>query len=220
MFLEKRENSNEFNDEFEDHVALFSVSAVFLIIAGILLVIRGYKVYRIAIMIASGTFIANVSVAIAKAIDPELQDTPILIIAIVTGIIGALLGYKFYRFCLSLVGALAGAYLGFIIIQLKQPILIETTWIRIVIVLVLAIIGAILVIKVEKVAIVGATSIIGAYFLMLAIDLFANWGFKNSLLLWKSGNFATTSNNAYILIAGFVVVTIFGIVVQRKSLQK
>ena len=206
--------------DFKDHVALFSTSAVFFIIAGILLVIRGYKVYRIAIMLASAIFLATVSVSIAMSVDDTIKDTTILIIGIVTGIIGAILGYKFYKFCLFIVGALAGIYLASVILALKQPVLIESKGGRIALVAILAIIGAILVYKVEKIAVVCATSVIGSYMIMLAIDLFANWGFKNALLLWKTGDFNAPNNNTYILIAGFVVVSIFGIVVQRRSLKK
>eukprot|EP00835_Amoeboradix_gromovi_P001346 NODE_59_length_25653_cov_0.289622.p12 type:complete len:222 gc:universal NODE_59_length_25653_cov_0.289622:16815-17480(+) len=221
MFLQKRDVAkvDGLKDDFQDHIALFSTSVIFLIISGILLVVRGYKIYRLAIMLASAMFFASISVSLTLTIDSNVSDTTLLIIGLVTGIIGAFIGYKFYRFCLVLLGALAGAYLGFVILQLKQPILIESPIWRFVLIAVLAIIGSILVIKVEKIAVICATSIIGSYFLMLSIDLFANWGFKNSILLWKSGDYSITSNNAYILIAGFVVVAAFGILIQRRSLK-
>eukprot|EP00834_Sanchytrium_tribonematis_P008793 NODE_1186_length_1869_cov_0.490395.p1 type:complete len:221 gc:universal NODE_1186_length_1869_cov_0.490395:568-1230(+) len=219
MFLQKRDSTESLSTEFSDHVALFSTSAVFLIIAGILLVVRGYKLYRIAIMLASGVFLASVSVSIALSIDQNIKDTTLLIIGIVTGVLGAIIGYKFYRFCLTILGALAGIYLANVILALKQPILIESQIGRIILVIALAIVGAVLINKVEKVAVVGATSIIGSYFIMLAIDLFANWGFRNAVMLWKTGNFEVSDDKAYILIAGFILVSIFGFVIQRRSLK-
>ena len=223
MILLKRSDPttsvDQLSDDFQNHIALYSTSAVFLIIVGLLLVVRGYKIYRFAIMLASAVFVAIFSISIAKSVDNNISDTSILIIGIVTGIVGAILGYKFYKFCLFLVGALSGVFLAGVILQLKQPILIESQAGRIVLVIILAIIGAILVVKIEKIAVVVATSIIGSYMIMLAIDLFANWGFKNAIGLWKQGDFQVANNNVYILVAGFILVSIFGVFIQRKSLK-
>ena len=214
MILVKRDD----NVDVDGTLIIYSI---LLIIFGLLLVVRGFKVYRIAIMIISGIFFAQLAVFIALSIDQTLSNVVIWIIAIFAGILGAVIGYTFYKFCLFIVGALAGVYLGLVILSLKQPSLIESQGGRIALLAILGFIGAILVYKLEKIAVIGATSIIGSYLIMVAIDLYTHWGFKNTLELWKSGNFDhVQTNNIYFLVVGFVLVGIFGFAIQRRNLIK
>ena len=214
MILVKRDDSG-------DSGALV-VSSIILTIIGLLFVIRGYKIYRIAIMLISGIFLAHFCVSVANSSSPTITDQTLLIIGIVSGIIGAIIGYTFYKFCLYIVGALAGVYVGSIILSLKQPSLIESQGGRIAFLIIFGLIGSILVHKVERIAIMGATSIIGSDMIMVAIDLFAKTGFANTLNLWESGNFDShiQNKNVWVLVVGFVLVSIFGFVVQRKNIKK
>ena len=207
-------------DTANQHMALYSTSAILLTIAGFILLLVGYKFSRIAIMLISGILLASVAMFIALMIDGSLSDTTILIIELVVGSLGGLIGYSLYKKCLILIGALSGIYLGLVILQLKQPILIENQTARIIVVLVAAALGMIFIKKVERTAIITGTSVIGSYLIMLAVDLFANWGFKNSLLLWKAGDFQVSNNNAYILIVTFAITSIVGVLIQWRHNRK
>ena len=203
-----------------DSTALFGTSAVFLIIGGLVLLFCGFKFSRLTIMILSGIFLTTIILSAAMLIDSSMPSNTILIIGLVAGLIGAFTGFQLYKKCLLLIGALCGIYSGFIILQLQQPILVQNQACRIIFIIVMAITGSIVIKKTEKFAIIYASSIVGSYMIMLSIDLFTNWGFKNALLLYKSDDFNAPNNNVYILLVGFVLLSGFGILVQRKLNHK
>lgn len=215
MHLYKRDDPN-------NYVVANSIVAVFLILLGLLLVMKGFRVYRIAIVIVSALFLAVVCSRVAILISPNITDTAFWLLFCISGIIGGFIGYTLYKFCLVLLGALSGVFIAFFILQLKQPYLIDNEIGRIVFVVIFAIIGAILIIKLEKIAFVCATSIIGSYKIMFGIDLFAQWGFSNLIMSWKNGNTNVQPQNdlVYLLIAGFVITSIAGIVIQHRDIKK
>ncbi|CAJ0829826.1 6616_t:CDS:2 [Entrophospora sp. SA101] len=87
---------------------------------------------------------------------------------------------------------------------------------RIVFIVAFAITGLILACIFEDVIIILGTSFIGAYAMILGVDMFANTGFRLSVRAFLDGTPYTTSRDVYLMLGGLIALFIAGSLIQYK----
>nr|CAG8465975.1 8320_t:CDS:2 [Entrophospora candida] len=87
---------------------------------------------------------------------------------------------------------------------------------RIVFIVAFAIAGLILACIFEDVIIILGTSFIGAYAMILGVDMFANTGFRLSVRAFLDGTPYTTSRDVYLMLGGLIALFIAGSFIQYR----
>ncbi|MBN2149278.1 MAG: DUF4203 domain-containing protein [Anaerolineales bacterium] len=134
------------------------------IILGIALLLAGRKLYWVfvgAVGFFAGLFIA-----------PQFftgdSDISVIVVALICGILGAILTIAIQRVGVALAGLLVGGYFAG---MLSSGLNIETAWVSWVIVIAGAIVGAVLLAVVFDYALIGLTTLAGAMLLVPALNL-------------------------------------------------
>jgi hypothetical protein len=161
-----------------------------------------------------------------KVAPPEgYSDVIMITIPIVTGLLGALIAYRLWRFGLSLVGFLGGSALALILLSTKTGGLIESPMGRVAFVIALGIIAGILIHFLEIPVLIGSTSIAGAYATVFGVDIFLKTGFASIFqLLLNNINqtpdiIFTADGKVIAMIVAVIILTLLGCIVQYRANQ-
>lgn len=207
-----------------------SIFAVAVIIAGAVICVAGYKLFRPALFVVGfvlgGVLIAMAAEEIFK--NKSWVVTASWIAFIIGGILVGVLVITFYQVSIFVAGAAAGVIIAMLIntsfgykIYPSHPNVV-----LIVLAVVLAIVGGVLALKLEKPLLVVATSLIGAGAVVWGVGYFAG-DFPNSGDLkqfgYQDGNGDWNYNIPsawWAYLAGIVVLFVLGMVIQFRKTSK
>ncbi|KAF9582913.1 hypothetical protein BGW38_010586 [Lunasporangiospora selenospora] len=199
------------------------IAGAILIVAGLLLCFFGFRFFRITMFLIGFYFFGNLTY-IGMANGGVTSKTLLLVVSIIVGIIGGLLLVCCSRLGVAVLGALALYSLGLWILGWKSGGLITSSVGRGIFLAVLAIVGFILGLCREKETVIVGSAIVGAYSVVVGIDMYAQTGFvqladsfinsKNSIDDRVSGDLTWKE---YALLATFIVLALLGMVVQFRA---
>jgi len=180
---------------------------------GVVYCFFGYRIFRILLGILG--FILGASMAVAIAFDIFGREQVVVILAgLVGGIIGAVLMVVLYFVGIFLLGAWLGSLLG-VLLTGGGGSTVET-----VIILVLAVIGGIVAILLQKLMIIISTALSGSWGIVSGTFHFlgGDLGPIRSLLQYPNPRILRSMGvPGYIMLLGWVLLGIAGIVVQYKT---
>ncbi|KAJ3258279.1 hypothetical protein HK103_003760 [Boothiomyces macroporosus] len=188
--------------------------AAIAIVGGLFLLFSGYRLFRAALYLAGFVFFANLALYLMLKFEPSSgyshRDILLLIVPIVAGILGGFLAQAIWRIGLSLIGFLAGGALAMLLLSLKDGGLISSQGGQLAFILVVGIICAVAIHWFEIPAIIGGTSLIGAYSFMYGVDIFAKTGFTAAVqsFLFGSNPYQTVVFTASTSITIMVIATL------------
>jgi hypothetical protein len=116
-------------------------------------------------------------------------------------------------------GALAGYTLALFILAWRSDGLIQSNAGRIIFIVILTILGLLFACFFKNTLIILATALIGAYAIILGIDLFVRTGFAQSVRKFVDGNHDTsyqTNVKVYLMLAGVIGFFIVGSIFQFR----
>ncbi|KAJ1550566.1 hypothetical protein HK096_006222 [Nowakowskiella sp. JEL0078] len=200
------------------------IIAAIYIIVGLLFVFAGYKLFRI-VLFAIGFFIGNTLAYIVLAnIDASANwsEWVFFIAAVVVGILFGFLFLCFYKLGIAGLGAFFGFVLASYILSFKAGGLISSSTGRIIFIVILVVIGLVVALFIEKIAIIVSTSVIGSVGAFVGIDVFAKTGVSQIIISFVSANGRVTgladtiSVAQYAILIAIAVLAIIGIVIQFR----
>mmetsp|Transcript_747 Transcript_747/g.1722 ORF Transcript_747/g.1722 Transcript_747/m.1722 type:complete len:244 (-) Transcript_747:73-804(-) len=148
------------------------VAASLCILFGLLLCFAGYFLFRIAIFLT--TFLAVASLLYPAIVEPVTDLEPWLagLIAILAGLVIALLALCIWPIGVFLTGAWAGFLIGCVIMSTVNGGLIQVDWGAYLFLSLMALLCGILAVILQRPVVILATAISGAYLFLAGIDGF------------------------------------------------
>lgn len=192
------------------------IVGIVAILTGIYFCFFGYRFFKITMFLAGFWLFSNLTyIGMARL---GASDTLTLIIAIIVGLLGGGLFACCWYFGLYILAALAGYVLALWILALKIGGLIEGNVGRAVFIAVLVVAAVILMWVFERLAVVLATSLVGAFLIMFGIDVFAHTGFAVAVQSFlDGGKFPdNVDTKIYIMLVSTLVLAIIGILIQYR----
>ncbi|KAJ1567773.1 hypothetical protein HK405_004801 [Cladochytrium tenue] len=195
------------------------------ILLGLFLVFFGFRLYKPTLFAAGFVFGAAVGYVIlsrAEANAYPSRDVVLVVGSLACGLLLGCLTLCFHSFAVAMLGAAGGLFLALWILTWHAGGVISTDYGRIILMVVLAIAGALLAFYLERWAVIVLTSFIGSYITVLGIDCFAQTGFTQAAVNFLTGNnkldFADFDVNGKVITLAIVVVvlTLIGIFVQHR----
>jgi len=198
------------------------VTGVILILTGIIFCFFGRRVYRLTLFLIGfyiGTIIAWIVISNAGGFKGTAGQTILLIVSLAIGFVVGLIFMCCASVAVWLLGALAGHALALFILAWRSDGLIHSNAGRIAFIVVLTILGLLLACFFKNTLIILATAFIGAYAIILGIDLFVKTGFAQSVRAFLDRNNDTpytTNTKVYLMLAGMVGFFIVGSLFQFR----
>ncbi|KAJ3272554.1 hypothetical protein HDU76_010901 [Blyttiomyces sp. JEL0837] len=115
------------------------------------------------------------------------RDWVLLIGCVVGGLLVGGIALCLHGLAISLIGSIGGLVLALFILGFNTGGVIQSGWGRFIFILIFMIIGAIIAIKVERWAVIVATSLVGGFGVIYGIDCYAHTGFKDGAALFLGG---------------------------------
>ncbi|KAI9203284.1 uncharacterized protein BJ171DRAFT_624279 [Polychytrium aggregatum] len=198
------------------------IFGILAIIVGLLFCFFGYRLFRIIFFFAGFYVFATIAYIALILIEPANgwanHDTIYWVTCLIFGIIGAILSGFLFHLGLACVGALGGLFLAGIILSWQSGGLIQSTWGRILFIVIMVILGIVLIFVLEKHILIISTSITGAYSVFYGIDIFAQTGFTSAAQAflgdYHSLSVFITNSRIFAMLAFMIVLAIIGIATQ------
>jgi len=195
-----------------------------LIVVGIIFCFFGRKYYRLTMFFVGlyvGSIVAWVILTNAEPSNGygKAAATIILIVSLAVGIIVGLLFMLCADVAVWFLGGLGGYTLALFILSWADNDVIHSKAGRIIFILIFTIAGFILAFFFKNTVIILATAFIGAFSIMLGIDMFARTGFKEGVRLSLDGNHDITFNastKVYLMLVATIILFIIGAVFQWR----
>ncbi|KAI9207623.1 uncharacterized protein BJ171DRAFT_493256 [Polychytrium aggregatum] len=195
------------------------------IIAGLLFVFFGYRLFRIILFVAGFYVLATIGFIILSYVEPaqgwQNHDTIYLVACIAFGIVGGLLAGFLVKLGLACIGAMGGFLLANFILAWKDGGLISSGWGRSLFLALMVVAGIIIIFIFEKIILIVSTSVIGSYSALFGLDMFIQTGFVESVQSFLGANHTIppyqSNGKVYGMLAGMVVLAILGIFVQYRT---
>jgi len=201
------------------------VAGIILIVTGLIFCFFGRRVYRLTLFLIGfyiGTIIAWIALTNGEptgGFKGTASQTIILIVSLAIGFIVGLIFMCCSSVAIWLLGALAGYAFALFILAWRSDGLIQSKAGRIIFIIVLTILGLLLACFFKNTLIILGTAFIGAYAIILGIDLFAKTGFSQSVGAFMDGNHNTTyttNTKVYLMLAGMIGFFIVGSIFQFR----
>ncbi|RUP46574.1 hypothetical protein BC936DRAFT_146787 [Jimgerdemannia flammicorona] len=195
------------------------VLAILAIISGIYFCFFGYRFFKMTMFLVGFWVFGNITYI--GMINGGANQTLTLIISIIVGLLGGAILACCWHIGLYFLAALAGYALALWILGWKSGGLIESSVGRIILIAAFIIVFVLLIIFFERWMVIISTSVIGAYLVILGIDIFVQTGFASNVASFLSPNHSTNSNTTmdwkyYLMLAAFIVLAIIGIFFQSR----
>ncbi|RUS32464.1 hypothetical protein BC938DRAFT_475338 [Jimgerdemannia flammicorona] len=211
------------NDGYQLTVHLI-VLGVVLIVTGLIYTFAGYRFFRVTMFLAGFYFFANLAWIILSNVEPTdgygaFRDTVYLVVSLGIGLIGGLFFVCCYHIGIYFLAAIGGYVLGLWILSWSTGGVIHETWGRIILLVGLIIVCVALVIFFERFVIIVLTSVIGAWTVILGLDMFIHTGFAEEVQQFLNRNHQTETQITWkvqAMLAGVAALAIVGIIVQFK----
>lgn len=195
-------------------------------VVGLLTCFFGRKLFKVVLFVTAMTVVTAGGLFICYSTflyknTKEWVPWTVLGVMIVVGILAGVLMLKLYRFGVFLLAAWGGVLLG----QLLWTTFIVysgAAWVQWVSIIAFAIIVGLLALKIEEHVLILATSFTGAYMFCRGVGMVAP-GWPNDMTiqeLIKNGSIDEVDPLFYAYLAGIVILTILGAVVQYKMKKK
>jgi len=198
------------------------VAGIICIGIGLFLTFFGYRFFRPMLFFAGFALFALIAYIGAINISPlapgdTLKETIYLVVIVIVGFIGGILVAIFWRIGLFVLGAVGGFFLAMFILALAPNGLIPNPLFRALFIVILVIICAVLVFKLERPAIIIATSVAGAFLTILGIDFFVHTQFLASMVAFLSSTGTYTADGrTYGMLAGVALLALLGMIIQFR----
>ncbi|KAJ3299018.1 hypothetical protein HK104_010101 [Borealophlyctis nickersoniae] len=199
------------------------ILAIICFVVGIVFLFAGLKFFPIVTGLAGFYVFSVIGYIILTRLEPDEgythRATVLLIGSLAIGLLGLFLGFCLWQLGVAFIGGIAGFSLAMWLLSLRDGGLIHSEVGRIILVVALVVVGIVLVFVFERLFLIIATSIIGAYLITFGIDLFAQTGFIGESRAFLrniddgQNHFTVTSEMTGVLVT-FAVLTVIGIVVQ------
>jgi hypothetical protein len=144
-------------------------------------------------------------------------------VCFIAGLVGGFLATCLYKLGLALMGAAIGYIVALLILSLKNGSLIESSTGRTIFIIVFAIVGALLMLVIQRHLVIIGTSLSGSYLMLAGIDVFVKTGFADNVQISSAAKQLVTSDTSsavYGMIVSMFVIAIIGIVVQYRVTSK
>jgi hypothetical protein len=194
------------------------IVGVLLILTGIIFCFFGRRIYRLTLFLIGfyiGTIIGWVVLNNA-GVD---NNTIILLVSLAIGLVVGLLFLCCSTVAIWFLGALTGYLLALFILAWASDGVIHSRPGRIILIVILTIVGFLFACLNKNAFIILGTAFIGAYAIILGIDLFVRTGFAESVSAFTDGNHDVTYETnikVYLMLAGMVALFIVGSLFQFK----
>jgi len=201
------------------------IAGIILIITGIIFCFFGRRVYRLTLFLIGfyiGTIIALVALSNGEpqgGFAGAASNTIILVVSLAIGFVVGLIFMCCSTIAVWLLGALAGYVFALWILAFASGGVIHSKAGRIIFIVVLVLIGLLLAIFFKNILIILGTAFIGAYAIILGVDLFVRTGFASSVRAFMVGNHDAdyeVNTNVYIMLVALFVLFILGSIFQYR----
>lgn len=200
------------------------VVGIILLVIGFCYCFFGRKLYNLTLFILGsiiGSYVAFLVLVKAEppsgyTAEPSTNTLIILLVSLAIGFIVGMLLICCASVAIWLLGLVSGLALANFILAFGDGGLIKNDIARIVFIVAFAIAGLILACIFEDVIIILGTSFIGAYAMILGVDMFANTGFRLSVRAFLDGTPYTTSRDVYLMLGGLIALFIAGSFIQYR----
>jgi hypothetical protein len=200
------------------------VLAVILFVCGIFLLFFGYRNFRMTMFLVGFYVFANVAWIILTNAEPagtygSARLTILLVVSLGVGLIAGLFLACCFHLGLWLLGAYGGYVLGLWILAWQSNGVIQQRWGQGLFLGLMALAGFFLTFFFERTTVIFFTSLIGAYSIIFALDIFLNTGFIQSAEYFLDSNpnhqvSYVVSWRVYAMLAALIVLTFIGVAVQ------
>jgi len=194
------------------------VIGIILILSGIIFCFFGRRVYRTTLFLI-GFYIGTIIAITVLTNKGGVNHTIALIVSLAVGFVVGLIFMCCSTMAIWFLGALAGYLFALWILAWASDGVIHSKAGRIIFIIVLTLIGLLLAIFFKNAFIIFGTAFIGAYAIILGIDLFVRTGFALSVRAFMDGNHDTkyvVNTKVYLMLAGMVVLFILGSLFQYR----
>jgi len=215
--LEKRDNSGPIATNSYTTSPHGIITGIILIVFGFILCFFGYRFFHLTMFIIGFYVGALLTYTGMTNGTPNSSNTLVLIISIVVGVIVGLLFVCCSRCGLWFVGGLGGYCMAVWFLSFNNGHLIDSHIGRVLFIIAFVIVGIILVTFWERTTVIIGTAFIGAYTIILGLDLFIHVGFAQAVaqLMGHEGSFQD-STGVYIMLGAVIVLFVVGAFVQFR----
>ncbi|CAG8449666.1 12261_t:CDS:2 [Ambispora leptoticha] len=220
--IERRDASNSQNPDNGSKITVHTtIVGIILIIVGIIYCFYGRKHYRLTMFLLGYYIGALITWIILTNFEPQhyraVVSTIILIISLVVGLIVGLLTMCCADLAIWALGGLGGYAFALFLLAFADNGIIHSHAVRAIFIVIFVVAGVILMMFFKNTVIILATAFIGAYSIMLGIDMFARTGFKESVRSFMDGQHdvvyhATTE--VYLMLAALFILFVLGTIYQ------
>ena len=186
------------------------------IVAGLILVFVGYRIFRVALALATTYFVYALMYSLLVGVGVT-EAAIVCWTSLAVGMVAGAIVLCYYKLGIFALGCVAGGSLAVWIMSWTDiPFITSVGW-RWAFIIVLALIVGILALFLIKVVAIVATAWVGSFMTFVGIDVFAQTGFAQAVSEILSGQVATPnlySPAAYAMLSACVVLAIIGMIVQ------
>eukprot|EP01102_Stenamoeba_stenopodia_P021795 TRINITY_DN887_c0_g1_i1.p1 TRINITY_DN887_c0_g1~~TRINITY_DN887_c0_g1_i1.p1 ORF type:complete len:313 (-),score=78.74 TRINITY_DN887_c0_g1_i1:75-1013(-) len=197
------------------------VFALMLIGFGIAYCFFGYKLFHILLFVL-GWVLGTVIFYNVLDEHTQLKTWIVIVIAVVVGIACGVLAIIFYFVGIFLLGALLGLIFITSILSVREGTLIHNQTVRIVVVVSVSLAFAIAALLLQRIMIIVATGVSGAYWIVSGIDYLIKGNLSAFIPEMFRGNLDNLQPNwkTWLMLAFLIVLSIAGITVQLVKTAK
>ncbi len=209
---------------FNSTSAYTLTGAILLLVTGSIMTFYGYHILPVILFLVGfylsglGTLtVLNTLQARGISNFEQNRDLIYLITILLVGILGGMLLLWLKKVGILLIGGCLGFLLGSSLLQIEAlaSIGLNTDTSRILVLVIFAILGMILVSFFEVYILIGSTSVQGSFAIFVGLDFWIQSGFGQWFYRAVShGQFDPFSTKTYLVLAGFVGLSIVGMVIQ------
>ncbi|RIA84463.1 hypothetical protein C1645_784020 [Glomus cerebriforme] len=200
------------------------IAGVILIVTGIIFCFFGRRVYRLTLFLIGfyvGTIIAWIILFNGQQggiVKGAASETIVLVVSLAIGFVVGLLFMCCSTIAIWVLGALGGYTLAMFILAFRSGGVIHSNAGRIIFIVVLTVLGLLLACFFKNTLVILATAFIGAYAIILGIDLFVRTGFAQSVRTFMTSHDIPyeTNRNVYLMLGGMIILFIIGTIFQFR----
>ncbi|KAJ3387510.1 hypothetical protein HDU92_001919 [Lobulomyces angularis] len=196
-----------------------------MMILGLIFLFFGLRLFRVASFIAGVYLGGSIAYIILSNVEPtsgyQTREYLYLFVSLAVGIVFGLIAMCIWRLGLLAIGAFGGFTLSLFLLSWSSDGIFSGIG-RIIFIIILVIVGAVLALIFEKLALILATSFAGAFSVIYGIDMFANAGFNVAVKSFLGNSNPeyysqyNISRDVYIELVALVILFLLGVLVQFR----
>ncbi|TPX69399.1 hypothetical protein SpCBS45565_g02398 [Spizellomyces sp. 'palustris'] len=217
-------------DKARQIIAQTAVLGAITLVVGVFLLLFGQRFFKVTLFIGGFFVTALVGYLILTAVEPSSgypnRATVLLLGPLASGVIGGGLALCVWRLGLVAIGAAAGFLFAMFILSWQTGGVIGTAQGRIIFLAAMTGVGGLAVSFFQKILLVVATSIGGAYSIVFGIDCYARTGFTDSTRQFLVGenkfSYTVFERNGKViaLLCSMIAFAIIGMIIQFRFFKR